>query len=73
MKKKLVRMVRVGACVPEWEDERAKGDILGREMQGLRRSWCGWCRRVIPSRKDYEMDRQAEGKGKGKEMERSAS
>ncbi|KAL2138008.1 hypothetical protein VTI28DRAFT_7668 [Corynascus sepedonium] len=73
MKNMRVRMVKVGACVPEWEDECAKREILGREVQGRRRSWCGWCRRVIPSRKDYEMDRHAseEGKGKGKEKEES--
>jgi hypothetical protein len=58
MKKKLVRMVKVGACVPEWDDERVKGEIMGREVRGERRSWCGWCWRVIPSKKDYEMDRK---------------
>ena len=66
-----VRMVRVGACVPEWDDERAKGEIVGREVRALRRSWCGWCRRVIPSAIDYEAGRRAERnekeKGKGKE------
>ncbi|KAK4168103.1 hypothetical protein QBC43DRAFT_310849 [Cladorrhinum sp. PSN259] len=72
VKKKLVRMVKVGACVPEWDDERAKGEILGREIKGTRRSWCGWCWRVIPSRDDYEFDRRgapaglAEEKVKGK-------
>lgn len=71
MKNMRVRMVKVGACVPEWDDERARGEILGREVQGKRRSWCGWCRRVIPSCKDYEMDRQADRKGKGKAKEGS--
>lgn len=71
MKNMRVRMVKVGACVPEWEDERARGEILGREVQGKRRSWCGWCRRVIPSGGDYERDRQADGKGKGKAKESS--
>lgn len=53
VKRKRVRMVRVGACVPEWEDERGSGTrVLGREVQGARRSWCGWCYRVIPSEKD---------------------
>ncbi|KAK0720787.1 hypothetical protein B0H67DRAFT_577323 [Lasiosphaeris hirsuta] len=61
MKKKKLRMVRIGACVPEWEDERVRGEIMGREVQG-RRSWCGWCWRVIPGKKDYEAARQA-GKG----------
>lgn len=60
VKTKLVRMVRVGACVPEWEDEKAKGEILGREVQGRVRSWCGWCWRVIPGKKDFDAvkDRQ---------------
>lgn len=57
MKKMRVRMVKVGACVPEWEDERAKSEILGREVQARRRGWCGWCRRVVPSRWDYEVGR----------------
>lgn len=57
VKKKLVRMIKVGAGVPEWDDERAKGEIVGREVQGQRRSWCGWCWRVIPSKQDYEIDR----------------
>jgi hypothetical protein len=67
VKKMRVRMVRVGACVPEWEDERVRGDVLARELQGRRRSWCGWCQRVIPSKKDYELDRQraAEAAGNG--------
>ncbi|KFA63846.1 hypothetical protein S40285_04468 [Stachybotrys chlorohalonatus IBT 40285] len=58
VKKKLVRMVRVGACVPEWEDEKGGGGsrILGREVRGDARSWCGWCWRVIPGRKDYSGD-----------------
>jgi len=58
VKTKLVRMVRVGACVPEWEDEKARGEILGREVQGRVRSWCGWCCRVIPGKKDYDAARE---------------
>ncbi|KAK3392053.1 hypothetical protein B0T20DRAFT_362544 [Sordaria brevicollis] len=58
VKKKLVRMVKVGACVPEWPDERDRGDILGREMQAKVRSWCGWCWRAIPGKLDYEFARQ---------------
>ncbi|KAK3377890.1 hypothetical protein B0H63DRAFT_229184 [Podospora didyma] len=54
VKRKLVRMVKIGACVPEWDDERAAGDIMGREVRGQVRSWCGWCWRVIPAKKDYE-------------------
>ncbi|KAI1273740.1 hypothetical protein F5Y07DRAFT_375474 [Xylaria sp. FL0933] len=52
VKTKLVRMMRVGACVPEWEDERNGGRILEREVSGGRRSWCGWCWRVIPGARD---------------------
>ena len=58
VRKKLVRMVKVGACVPEWPDERDRGDILGREMQAKVRSWCGWCWRAIPGKLDYEFARQ---------------
>jgi len=54
VKRKLLCMVRVGACVPEWEDEISKGVLLGREVDGRVRSWCGWCWRVIPSEKDRE-------------------
>jgi len=55
VKKKLVRMVRVGACVPEWADERTNREIMGREVRGQVRSWCGWCWRVIPGGKDMEV------------------
>jgi len=59
MKKKLLRKIKIGACVPEWEDERLSGKILGREVQGRRRSWCGWCRRVIPAQGDYDAAERA--------------
>lgn len=53
VKRKIVRIVRVGACVPEWDDERGVGRrALEREAKGDRRSWCGWCWRVIPGRGD---------------------
>lgn len=55
VKRKLVRMVRVGACVPEYEDEHGSGGkALQREITGERRSWCGWCWRAIPSKADLE-------------------
>ncbi|KAK3944078.1 hypothetical protein QBC46DRAFT_375260 [Diplogelasinospora grovesii] len=69
MKKKLLRMVKIGACVPEWEDEKARGEILGREVQGRVRSWCGWCWRVIPGKKDFEMAKATQAAGKGKDKE----
>lgn len=52
VKKKLVKMVWVGACVTEWEDEKEQGRYLVREVEGRTRSWCGWCWRVIPGAKD---------------------
>ncbi|KAI1501510.1 hypothetical protein F5X99DRAFT_382779 [Biscogniauxia marginata] len=54
VKTMLLRTVRVGACVPEWEDEKNKSIILGREVSGRSRSWCGWCWRVIPGAKDKQ-------------------
>jgi len=52
VKRKLVRMVKVGACVPEFGDEKEMGKFLVRERDGKSRSWCGWCWRVVPSAKD---------------------
>ncbi|CAK7200964.1 hypothetical protein SEUCBS139899_003664 [Sporothrix eucalyptigena] len=57
VKRKRVKMVRVGACVHDWEDELARGAILEREITGRVRSWCGWCWRPIPSQRD--MDRRS--------------
>ncbi|KAI1826106.1 hypothetical protein F4861DRAFT_134469 [Xylaria intraflava] len=54
VKTKLVCMILVGACVPEWEDEKHKEQILEREVSGGRRSWCGWCWRVIPGARDLQ-------------------
>ncbi|TQN70715.1 hypothetical protein CSHISOI_04715 [Colletotrichum shisoi] len=54
VKTKLIRMVRVGACVPEWDDEKSHHSILRREVQGIRRSWCGWCYGVIPGEADLK-------------------
>ncbi|KAF3760760.1 hypothetical protein M406DRAFT_48282 [Cryphonectria parasitica EP155] len=52
-----VSMVRVGGGVPEWKDEKASGQTLRREVSGEVRSWCGWCNRVIPGRKDFEAEK----------------
>ncbi|KAL8344636.1 hypothetical protein RB601_004920 [Gaeumannomyces tritici] len=78
VKTKLVRMVRVGAGVPEWQDEkpasRGGGEALAREVAGRVRSWCGWCARVIPGRDDLardaarlleEEEEEEEGQGQG--------
>lgn len=54
VKKKVKRRVTVGAVVREHEDERDTGSYLRREQQGLVRSWCAWCERVIPGKKDVE-------------------
>ena len=54
VKKKYKRRVRVGAPVKEWEDEREGGQLLGREISGAERSWCGWCKRVVLSKADEE-------------------
>lgn len=52
VKRKRVKMIRVGACVHDWEDELARGAILEREITGRVRSWCGWCYRPIPGQRD---------------------
>lgn len=52
VKTKLVRMVKVGACVTKFEDESEQGKYLSREVEGRCRSWCSWCKRVIPSKDD---------------------
>jgi hypothetical protein len=56
VKQKVKKRVLVGACVEEYEDERETGKYLRREETGLERSWCGWCWRVVPSRKDLEKE-----------------
>lgn len=53
VKRKLVKMVRVGAGVPEFEDEKELGKFLVREVDGRARSWCGWCWRAIPGAEDH--------------------
>lgn len=55
IKTKRLCMVRIGACVPEYEDERRAGSVLTRETSGQLRSWCGWCDRVIPGAKDGDV------------------
>lgn len=58
VKRKIVRMVRLGACVAEWQDEKSSypgsgsSRALGHEVRGDTRSWCGWCSRVVPGKKD---------------------
>lgn len=52
VKKKVKRRLLVGDVVQEFEDEREGGKYLEREQQGLDRSWCSWCARVVLSNKD---------------------
>ena len=63
VKKKFRKRERVGRTVKEWEDEReGKGEILGREKNGLCRSWCGWCGRVVLGGSDLEEGEEGEAK-----------
>ncbi|KAI1001182.1 hypothetical protein K3495_g7016 [Podosphaera aphanis] len=52
MKKKLVKMVKVGACVPELRYEEDVGSFLNWEQDKKSRSWCAWCWKFIPSADD---------------------
>lgn len=55
MRKKVKKVVRIGAVVREFEDERGEAGpdrVMKREQRGERRSWCAWCERVIPGAKD---------------------
>ncbi|KAF1982780.1 hypothetical protein K402DRAFT_414810 [Aulographum hederae CBS 113979] len=57
MKGRKVQMV--GATVREWEEERDGGACLEKERKGEARSWCGWCERVVLSKKDKETNKRA--------------
>ena len=53
VRRKVKKRVKVGKTVKEYEDEREKGEYMGREIRGDSRSWCGWCNRVVvPRSKD---------------------
>ena len=52
VKKKVTARVRVGAVVDEYEDEGESINLLAREARGEKRSWCGWCERVVPGPND---------------------
>jgi len=54
LKTKVTEKVRVGQAVKHYEDERSTGRYLSREQNGLNRSWCSWCARVIPRRKNLQ-------------------
>lgn len=69
IKKTMVKMVKIGACVPEYREERQNSLLMQREIQGRVRSWCGWCWRVIPSRKDLDGDDCAASSGSSSSSE----
>jgi hypothetical protein len=52
VKKKVRRKVLVGDVVQEFEEEREGGAYLEREQEGVDRSWCSWCDRVVLGKKD---------------------
>lgn len=52
VKSKSKSLVKVGATVYEFRDERESGKYLGREASGELRSWCSWCSRVCPGKQD---------------------
>jgi hypothetical protein len=56
LKRKVRKLVKVGAVVKEYEDERRKANFIERERKGSVRSWCAWCERVIPGLKDGEAE-----------------
>jgi len=57
VKKKTKELIRVGKQVNENEDERAGiKPYLEREQKGEVRSWCSWCERVVPSKKDLDAE-----------------
>ncbi|KAK5105056.1 hypothetical protein LTS08_001330 [Lithohypha guttulata] len=52
VKSKSKKLVKVGATVCEFPDERVSGKFLGREAAGELRAWCSWCSRVCPGKRD---------------------
>ena len=54
VKSKSRKLVKVGATVYEFRDERESGKYLGREASGDMRGWCSWCSRVCPGKRDRE-------------------
>ncbi|KAF2434727.1 hypothetical protein EJ08DRAFT_626818 [Tothia fuscella] len=55
MKRKIKKLQLIGASVAVGDDGRdGKSKYLEREMQGKQRSWCAWCDRVVPSKKDRQ-------------------
>ncbi|KAI4716362.1 hypothetical protein E4T48_07454 [Aureobasidium sp. EXF-10727] len=61
VKKKVKRRLLVGDVVQEFEDEREGGKYLEREQEGVDRSWCSWCARVVLSKRDVSRARSVNG------------
>ena len=53
-KKKRTTRFRVGDVVDEYDDEGESTNLLAREARGEKRSWCGWCDRVVPGPNDMD-------------------
>lgn len=59
VKKKIKKMLPVGAIVKEYEDERLTGNFLWREQDATNRAWCSWCERVVSGKKDWARREQS--------------
>lgn len=53
VKSKVKQLVKVGATVYEFRDERESGKYLSREVAGDLRAYCSWCNRVCPSNTEH--------------------
>jgi hypothetical protein len=75
VKKKVRRRVLVGDVVQEFEEEREGGAYLEREQEGVDRSWCSWCNRVVLGKKDVlrSTDRGSVGDALGRSCESDLS
>ncbi|KAI4765617.1 hypothetical protein E4T52_06259 [Aureobasidium sp. EXF-3400] len=71
VKKKVKRRLLVGDVVQEFEDEREGGRYLEREQEGVERSWCSWCDRVVLGKKDVLRIGKPDNAGVGDALGRS--
>ncbi|KAF2458717.1 hypothetical protein BDY21DRAFT_362929 [Lineolata rhizophorae] len=69
VKKTVKKREQIGAVVREYEDEREqRRPYLDREVKGEVRSWCHWCKRVVPGERDrLVLSGELGDEGKGKE------
>ncbi|KAI5295727.1 hypothetical protein KEM52_000414 [Ascosphaera acerosa] len=61
IRSKSLESLLVGDVVDEYPGERESGDYLLPEIDGDVRSWCGWCRKVIPSKADLQRLEEDQG------------